>query len=101
MFGVLKKIGLGIVKKEDLKQVCIKDSLIRTEMVDFKIDCNKADEVSSVASVVEQTSFIGNHEVIIDEYKYFNSYLSLEHSRHMYPDEFSTLNTTNIILKSM
>ena len=70
VFGVLKKIGLGIVKKEDLRQVCIKDCLIRTEMIDFKIDCNNADEVLSVASVVEQTSFIGNHEVIIGEYKY-------------------------------
>ena len=70
VFEVLKNIGLEIAKKEDLSQVCIKDSMIRTEMVDFKIDCNSENEEQSVTSVVKQTSFIGNHEVIIGEYKY-------------------------------
>ena len=70
VFEVLKKIGHGIENKEDLRQVCIKDSMIRTEMVDFKINCNKENEQLSVARVEEQTSFIGNHEVIIGEYKY-------------------------------
>ena len=60
-------LGLDIEYETDIRQVYIKNTPIRTEMVDIKVNRVSRDGEDQVTA---QTSIIGEHKVIIGEYNY-------------------------------